>query len=200
MSSSFAVKLFLRGVKAPIYLAKPDFAEAERIVRMRSQPMLSGVTTTGQPFSVDVKEVVTIMGPELEGEVSQDDHMASTISAYLSRGLIDVAVLLAGEEIVSHWLAEMSFTAETLVILQDDSPAVISGYVDEGMLFKLDSAYNQNQSLPDQTIRGIHRVVSASLEDDMDAISRRISEENEGRAVKAGEIIRLLCSRPGELN
>lgn len=63
---SFAVKLFLRGVKAPIYLASPSYEVVSntRLNCHGDAVALACIQTNGQPITIGIKDVMTIFGPE----------------------------------------------------------------------------------------------------------------------------------------
>lgn len=71
MGSTYTAKLFLRGVRAPIYLSEPDTETVLTEVATNASPAkLRARLSTGQSLVIDIGEIVTAYGPEDGGSTT----------------------------------------------------------------------------------------------------------------------------------
>lgn len=132
-----------------------------------------------------------------------EGHLADTITEYLGRGNIGMAISLSDRETVQSWLAEASFGGEALVRIENGDLGVIAGYNDEADgytgKFVVDHALS-GKTMDPVDITAIHWVYTTSLEDDVNALVWAVHQADpEGGAPSRQSVIHMITARPGEL-
>lgn len=150
-------------------------------------------------------------GPKASVGQSEDNANAK---AWLAQGNLAAALAIGDCGYVEGLLAEMSFGGDTLVILEDDTPAIITGYKDPKQgdhgEFIVESALSKSRStvpgsfgkpnLPNVTIHGINRIVTFDLDDTVrvvkEGLDAKAADDSPGHTEQ--DVIKFLVMRPGE--